>query len=108
MNVKKSGKKLLCKIQSSSAYACARFLRVPSLLNLTIEKASEGLESGLFTSADLVKAYLARIEEASEFNAVLQVNPDALNAARSLDDERTRSGSRGFVLNPPSSDNHLR
>jgi amidase len=73
------------------------------LLNITIEKASEGLELGRFTSADLVKAYLARIEEASGFNAVLQVNPDALAVAKHLDDERVRSGSRGFVMYSTSS-----
>jgi amidase len=73
------------------------------LLNITIEKASQGLESGRFTSVDLVKAYLARIEEASRFNAVLQVNPDALAVAKHLDDERVRSGSRGFVMYPTSS-----
>ncbi|KAF2762059.1 glutamyl-tRNA amidotransferase subunit A [Pseudovirgaria hyperparasitica] len=50
---------------------------------------------GLFTSVELVKAYLARIEEASEFKAVLQINPDVLDVAESLDQERTRSGSRG-------------
>ena len=69
---------------------------------MTIEKASEGLKSGRFTSLDLVKAYLARIEEASEFNAILQVNPDALTAAKHLDDERVRSGSKGYVLYLPS------
>ncbi|KAK7409129.1 hypothetical protein QQX98_008679 [Neonectria punicea] len=46
-------------------------------------------------AADLVKAYLARIEEASEFKAVLQVNPEAVAAARELDEERVRSASRG-------------
>jgi amidase len=68
---------------------------LPSLLTITIENASEGLNGGHFTSVDLVKAYMARIEEASYFRAVLQVNPDALIAAKDLDDERLRSGSRG-------------
>ncbi|KUJ20268.1 amidase signature enzyme [Mollisia scopiformis] len=68
---------------------------LPSLLTIRIEKASEGLNAGHFTSVDLVKACIARIEEASNFNAVLQVNPDVLIAAKSLDDKRLRSGSRG-------------
>jgi amidase len=62
------------------------------LRELTLEKASEGLQSGLFTSVDLVKAYIARIDEVSEFNAVLQGNPDALAAARRLDEERNPDG----------------
>ncbi|KAK4205914.1 amidase [Rhypophila decipiens] len=65
------------------------------LLQLTIETASNGLQSGLFTSVDLAKAYLARIEEASNFNAVLQTNPDALTVAKKLDDELASSGPRG-------------
>jgi amidase len=68
---------------------------LPSFLHLNIENASEGLQTGRFTSVDLVKAYLARIQEASEFQAVLQTNPDALAAAQQLDEERMRSGSRG-------------
>ena len=69
-----------------------------SLLGVTFEQVSEGLSLGHFTSVDLVKAYLARIEEASYFNAVLQVNSDALVIAEALDDERARSGSRGYVI----------
>lgn len=69
---------------------------LPSLLNINIETTSEGLATRRFTSVDLVKAYLARIEEASYFKAVLQTNPDALTAAQELDDERIQSGSRGY------------
>ena len=49
--------------------------QLPSLTHLTIEDASRGLQSGRFTSVALTKAYLARITEAAEFRAVLQVNP---------------------------------
>ena len=70
---------------------------LPTLRELTLEKASEGLQSGNFTFLDLVRAYLARIDEVSEFNAVLQVNPDALEVARRLDEERTQTGSRGYA-----------
>ncbi|KAI9684532.1 MAG: hypothetical protein M1822_005620 [Bathelium mastoideum] len=70
-------------------------LALPSLGNLTIDSASEGLQLGRFTSVDLTKAYLERIVEASEFNAVLQINPDALKIAQQLDDERAYSNSRG-------------
>ncbi|KAK0110115.1 hypothetical protein ONS95_002770 [Cadophora gregata] len=74
---------------------------LPSLLTITIEQASEGLAAGRFTSADLVKAYIARIEEASHFKAVLEVNPDALSAAKTLDEERSRSGSMGALHGIP-------
>lgn len=74
---------------------------LPPLRELTLEKASEGLRLESFISADLVKAYIARIDEVSEFNAVLQINPDALEVARRLDEERTRTGSRGYVSSSP-------
>lgn len=70
---------------------------LPPLTHLTIEDASRGLESGRFTSVALTKAYLARITEAAEFHAVLQLNPDALDVARQLDEERIRSGARGYA-----------
>ncbi|KAK0643983.1 amidase signature domain-containing protein [Cercophora newfieldiana] len=66
----------------------------PPLLQLTIEKAADGLKSGNFTSLQLTKAYLARIEEASCFKAVLQLNPNALYIAQQLDEERAVSGPR--------------
>lgn len=66
------------------------------MLDLTIEKVQEGLTTGAFTSVDLVKACLARISEASEFNSVLQVNPEAVPVAEQLDEERKRLGSRGY------------
>jgi amidase len=66
------------------------------LLNITLEQVAEGLDSGRFTSVDLVKAYIARIEECNEkFRSVLQINPDAVHVAELLDQERSRSGRRG-------------
>jgi hypothetical protein len=103
MNVEKPSMKLWCNLLSPMFTRELGSFDLPSLLNITIEKASEGLKSGRFKSVDLVKAYLARIEEASEFNAILQVNPEALTVAKHLDDERVYSGSRGFVMYPSSS-----
>ena len=50
---------------------------------------------------DLVKTYIARIEEVNEeFSAVLEINSDAVSIAKELDDERNRSGRRGWGRNP--------
>ena len=81
--------------------------QLPSLTHLTIEDACRGLQSGQFTSVALTKAYLARITEAAEFRAVLQVNPDALDVTRQLDEERIRSGARGYARSPPPAPNSL-
>ncbi|KAL7921319.1 amidase signature domain-containing protein [Trichoderma austrokoningii] len=56
----------------------------------------EGLESKHFTSVQLTKAYLARIEQVNEtVHAVVETNPDALSIAKALDDERASGTVRG-------------
>jgi amidase len=68
----------------------------PSLIDVTLEELASGLESGLFTSVDLVTAYLARIQEANATtNAVVEINPDALSLAAELDAERANGTVRG-------------
>ncbi len=66
------------------------------MLNLTLEDIALGLDSGSFTSEELVNAYLARIDEVDKtFNSVIEVNPDAITHAIILDKERRASGRRG-------------
>ncbi|KAI1281196.1 amidase signature enzyme [Xylaria sp. FL0933] len=72
-----------------------RLSNIPSLASVTVEQLSRHLDAGDITSVDLVRAYISRIEEASEFKAVLQLNPDALSVALVLDQERSQNGSRG-------------
>ncbi|KAK4196943.1 putative amidase [Triangularia verruculosa] len=68
----------------------------PSLLNAEIHDLLEGLNSGLFTSVDLVNAYIARINEVnSTLKAVTQINPDALSIAADLDAARAAGTSHG-------------
>ncbi|KAH7303438.1 amidase signature domain-containing protein [Stachybotrys elegans] len=68
----------------------------PSLINVTIDELQEGLESGLFTSVDLVKTYIARISEVNdEFNAVIEINPDAVDIAGELDARRANGSTYG-------------
>ena len=54
---------------------------------------------GRFTSRALTEKYLARIDalnrKGPELRAVLEVNPDALSIADSLDEERKTKGARG-------------
>jgi amidase len=56
----------------------------------------KALDDGLFTSVELTRAYLARIDEVNnDFRAVTEVNPDALDIAAQLDSERAEGRSRG-------------
>ncbi|KAB5578320.1 amidase [Coniochaeta sp. 2T2.1] len=68
----------------------------PPLIEATLEDLAKGLESGLFTSVDLVNAYVARINEVnSTLRMVTQINPDALAIAADLDAARANSTSYG-------------
>ena len=68
----------------------------PALIDVTAEELITGLESGLFTSVDLVNAYVARIAEVNgTLRAVTQLNPDAVSIAQELDQERANGTVRG-------------
>jgi len=69
----------------------------PSLIDVDLENLVAGLEQGLFTSADLVKAYTQRILEVnSTLHVVTELNPDAGAIAKEADALR----ANGTVLSP--------
>ena len=69
------------------------------LEELTIAELQAGLASGRWTARSLAEAYIARIEaldrQGPALRAVLEVNPEALEAADGLDAERKAKGTRG-------------
>ncbi|KAK3393554.1 amidase [Podospora didyma] len=68
----------------------------PPLIEANLEDLVKGLESGLFTSVDLVNAYIARIEEVNPtLKMVIAVNPDALAIAADLDLARANGTDYG-------------
>ncbi|KAH8842898.1 hypothetical protein MCOR27_000105 [Pyricularia oryzae] len=68
----------------------------PSLIDATMVDIAKGLDTKLFTSVDLTKAYMARINEVNDyFHAVTEMNPDALKIAAEMDEERARGKTRG-------------
>ncbi|KAK7946696.1 uncharacterized protein PG986_011017 [Apiospora aurea] len=69
----------------------------PPLIEATLEDIVKGLESGLFTSVELVNAYSARVMEVnSTLKMVTELNPDALSIAAETD----RLRANGSVLGP--------
>jgi amidase len=72
----------------------------PPCNGITIEDASidelQGyLQSGKLTSVDLVTCYVQRSYQTGEYiNSVLQLNPDALSIAATLDEERSKGQCR--------------
>jgi len=68
----------------------------PSLQDVTIDDLQSGLSTGLFTSVELVTAYLARIAQVNPvLHAVNELNPDALAIAAELDDMRANGTTLG-------------
>ena len=69
------------------------------VVEVPIRALREALESGSTTSADLVRAYLARIDAydrgGPKLNAVVVDNPGALAEARASDARRARGEVRG-------------
>ena len=65
---------------------------------LTIADINHAFDAGVLTSEKLVQLCLARIQaydrQGPSLRAVLTLNPKALDTARALDAERTRSGPR--------------
>ncbi|MBZ5654176.1 MAG: amidase [Acidobacteriia bacterium] len=66
---------------------------------LTLDDLQKALQSGQATSRSLTEKYLARIQDIDKagprINAVIEVNPEALEIAAALDKERPEKGPRG-------------
>lgn len=79
--------------QSTCNFTSSKY---PILIDATTESLGTGLEKGLFTSIDLVNAYVARILEVNAtLHVVTELNPDALSIAAELDAERANGTTRG-------------
>lgn len=71
----------------------------PEIIGLSITEAAERMASGQLTSVQLTSMYLDRIAALDSagptLGSVLEVNPDALAIAESLDQERAAGSVRG-------------
>ena len=65
----------------------------------TISSLAEKLSSGTYSSEQLVKLYLQRIEaidnKGAKLNSVIELNPDALSIAKTMDSELKSNKKRG-------------
>ena len=76
---------------------------------ITIADLQDGVKSGKFTARSLVEKYSARIEEIDTnknkngpaINSIIELNPDALSIAESLDQERKVKKTRGPLHGVP-------
>ena len=71
----------------------------PALEEATIEELQHSMTEGLRTAYSLTEEYLERIERIDRsgptVNSVLALNPDVLDTAAKLDEEREEKGPRG-------------
>lgn len=66
------------------------------LMEATIDDMQEKMTAGEVTSRDLVQNYLHRIAvHDKKIRSILEINPDALQVAEALDEERKTKGVRG-------------
>jgi amidase len=69
------------------------------LEEVTIDELQSAMKSGKFTARSITEQYLQRIQEVDKqgpaINSVIEINPDAIEIAESLDRERKEKGTRG-------------
>ncbi len=86
-------------VDSAPGTAVIDFTKDFELDEITIDDVQKAFQSGQHTSRSVTERYLARIHEIDEagprINAVIEVNPDALQIAEALDQERRAKGPRG-------------
>jgi amidase len=86
-------------IRREKAIAAAQSTGSFDLEEMTIAQLQEGMRSGRYTARSIAEKYLARIDEIDKrgpaINSVIEINPDALSIADSLDRERKERGQRG-------------
>ncbi|KAJ3786991.1 amidase signature enzyme [Lentinula aff. detonsa] len=84
---------------STNISSTAPARELPDLYEATVAELQDGLDSNRFSSVDLVKAYIGRIEEVNlkgpALRAVLEINPVAVEQASQLDKERRSNRKRG-------------
>jgi amidase len=72
---------------------------------ITIDSLQSAMKSGKYTSRRITELYLQRIDEIDKhgptLNSVIEVNPDALSIADTLDRERKAKGPRGSLHGIP-------
>ncbi len=88
-----------CAAPSSESGQASASEKPFELEEWTVTQLSEAMESGKYTSRQICELYLKRIEEKDQsengLNSVIEVNPDALDIADGLDQERADGKVRG-------------
>lgn len=75
------------------------------LNEITIDELQKKMSAGVYTSEQITRLYLKRIEQIDKsgpaINAIIELNPDALNIAKERDVERKAGKSKGALHGIP-------
>ncbi|CAF1026190.1 unnamed protein product [Adineta steineri] len=97
-------------INSSQIFqsSCSTYSPIPLIdpITVDIKTLAEDLSACRYSSSDLVRWYLTRIDAVNRqgshpLHAVIETNPDALEIANALDQERHINGSRSILHGIP-------
>ena len=93
---------------SKFSHSCSTYSDIPLVdpITASIRTLAEDLSACRYSSSDLVRWYLNRINAVNRqgsypLHAVIETNPDALDIADKLDQERQINGSRSFLHGIP-------
>jgi len=96
---------VLAALAGCAAPRAGAALAAPELEEATVAQLQEGMRSGRYTARMLTEAYLARIDALDRrgpaLRSMLDLNPDALAIADSLDAERRAGRMRGPLHGVP-------
>ena len=83
---------------ASSPIAIGAEVKPFELEEITITELQNGMASGKYTARSLVEQYTVRVNEIDKrgpaVNAIIELNPEALSIAETLDQERKAKGPR--------------
>ena len=80
---------------------CLRYVRGIDLQTTTIPQMQAAMHAGRLSSVDLVRAYLARMQAYSKYNAIRALNPNALAQAAAADRQRAAGDYTGPLQGIP-------
>jgi amidase len=93
---------------SKSSGSCSTYSEIPLVdpITASIKTLAEDLAACRYSSSDLIRWYLSRIDAVNRqgshpLHAVIETNPDALDIADALDQERRINGSRSYLHGIP-------
>ncbi|MDT4953202.1 MAG: amidase [Acidobacteriota bacterium] len=96
---------VIVSAESSSPSTTVSGKETFELEEVTIAELQAGMKSGKWTARSLAEKYLSRIEKIDKqgpaVNSIIELNPDALSIADSLDKERKAKSARGALHGIP-------